>query len=125
MTKQYDVIVIGGGLGGLTAAALLARAGRKTLLIERNATVGRASTYSAGNLVIEAPLHETTDPRDPADPKHHVLGRLGLLDAVEWVPVGSLYEVRGGSVGAPLMLPDSFAGARVALCERFPAGPSA
>ncbi|MEE9360258.1 MAG: FAD-dependent oxidoreductase, partial [Hyphomicrobium sp.] len=36
MTGQYDVIVIGAGLGGLTAAALLAQAGRKTLLVERN-----------------------------------------------------------------------------------------
>jgi phytoene dehydrogenase-like protein len=122
MPKQYDVVVIGAGLGGLTAAALLARAGRKTLLIERNASVGgAASTYSVGSLVIEASLHETTDPRHPADPKHHVLGRLDLLDAVEWVPVGSLYEVRGGPVGAPLRVPDSFPGARAALCERFPA----
>ncbi len=125
MPKQYDVIVIGAGLGGLTAAALLVRAGRKTLLIERNASVGgAASTYSVGNLVVEASLHETADPRDPVDPKHHVLSRLGLLHAVEWVPVGSLYEVRGGAVGAPLIVPDSFASARAALCERFPAARS-
>ena len=51
MSKQHDVIVIGGGLGGLTAAALLARAGRKTLVIERNASArGPASTYSVDNL---------------------------------------------------------------------------
>jgi phytoene dehydrogenase-like protein len=121
MSKRYHVIVIGAGLGGLTAAALLTRAGRKTLLIERNDSVGgAASTYSVGSLTVEASLHETTDPRDPADPKHHALSRLGLLDAVEWVPVGSLYEVRGGPIGTPLTLPDSFAGARAALRERFP-----
>ncbi len=121
MARRYDVIVIGAGLGGLTAAALLARSGRKTLLIERNASVGgAASTYKVGDLTIEASLHETTDPRIPADPKHQVLARLGLLDAVEWVPVGALYEVRGGPVGAPLSLPDSFAGARAVLDERFP-----
>ncbi len=59
MADQYDVIVIGAGLGGLTAAALIARSGRKTLLVERNESVGgAASTYRFGDLVVEASLHE-------------------------------------------------------------------
>lgn len=40
MTKQYDLIVVGGGPGGLPAAIAAARAGLKTLLIERSATLG-------------------------------------------------------------------------------------
>ena len=48
MADCYDVIVIGAGLGGLTAAAKLAQAGRKTLLVERNYGVGgAASTYKS------------------------------------------------------------------------------
>jgi len=121
MSTQYDVVVIGAGLGGLTAAALLARAGRKTLLIERNHSVGgAASTYKVGDLVVEASLHETADPHDPVEPKHHVLKRLGVLDAVQWVPTGAFYEVRGGPVGEPFVLPDNFAAARKALDDRFP-----
>ncbi|MGI9404627.1 MAG: phytoene desaturase family protein [Hyphomicrobium sp.] len=120
MTAHYDVIVIGAGLGGLIAAALLAQAGRKTLLIERNYGVGgAASTYKAGDLVVEASLHETADPYNRIEPKHHVLSRLGVLDAVEWVPTGALYEVRGGPVGAPFVLPEGYPAARAALCERF------
>src|SRR5262245_55741885 len=34
MRTRYDAIVIGAGIGGLTAAALLARAGRAVLLLE-------------------------------------------------------------------------------------------
>ncbi len=121
MTERYDVIVIGAGLGGLTAAALIARSGRKTLLIERNASVGgAASTYKVGDMLVEASLHETSNPLDPIDPKHAVLSRIGVLDAVEWVPVGPVYEVRGGPVGQPFILPDGFAAARAALAERFP-----
>lgn len=121
MTERYDVIVIGSGLGGLTAAALLARAGCRTLLLERNSSVGgAASTYKSGDLVIEAALHETSDPRDPADPKHRILSRAGVLDTLEWIPTGSLYEVRGGAIGAPFILPDGFSAARHALNDRFP-----
>lgn len=31
---KYDAIIIGGGLGGLTAGAVLAKKGKKVLLIE-------------------------------------------------------------------------------------------
>jgi phytoene dehydrogenase-like protein len=37
---KYDVIVVGGGLGGLTAGITAARRGRKTLLLEKHTTVG-------------------------------------------------------------------------------------
>jgi phytoene dehydrogenase-like protein len=116
MAHDYDVIVIGGGLRGLTAATLVAQSGRKTLLVERNHDVGgAASTYKVGNLVVEAALHKAPDPRNPIDPKHHVITRLGVLEDVDWIPTGTVYEVRGGPVGEPFVLPKGFAQARSAL----------
>ncbi|HEY3155059.1 MAG TPA: NAD(P)/FAD-dependent oxidoreductase [Candidatus Eisenbacteria bacterium] len=40
---RYDAILIGGGHNGLVAAAYLARAGRKTLVLERRPVVGGAA----------------------------------------------------------------------------------
>ena len=37
---KYDVLVVGGGVNGLTTAAYLARAGKKVLVAERRATLG-------------------------------------------------------------------------------------
>ncbi|MEE9247433.1 MAG: FAD-dependent oxidoreductase [Dehalococcoidia bacterium] len=40
MADRYDVIVVGGGHNGLVAAACMARAGLKALLLERRELVG-------------------------------------------------------------------------------------
>jgi phytoene dehydrogenase-like protein len=118
---RYDVVVIGAGLGGLTAGAILARAGRKVLIIERSNSVGgAASSYKSGDLFVEGSLHETSDPHDPRDPKHDALTRAGVIDAVKWIPSGVFYEVRGGPLDRPFVMPDSFDEALRALSERFP-----
>lgn len=118
---RYDVVVIGAGLGGLTAGAILAREGRKVLVIERgNSVGGAASSYKAGDLFIEASLHKTSGPEDARDPKHRALTRAGVLDKLEWVSTGSIYEVRGGPLAKPFTLPSDFEAAQAALTQAFP-----
>ncbi len=46
MSSAYDAIVIGGGPGGLTAGMYLARAGRKTLLLEQALLGGQIAQTS-------------------------------------------------------------------------------
>jgi len=117
----YDVVVIGAGLGGLTTGAILAREGRKVLVIERSNSVGgAASSYKSGELFVEGSLHETSDPHHPGDPKHDVLTRAGVLDKVKWIPSGAFYQVRGGPLREPFLMPDSFEAAWRALIARFP-----
>src|SRR3972149_10246519 len=43
MTQVYDAIIIGGGHNGLTCGAYLARAGLKTLVLERRHVIGGAA----------------------------------------------------------------------------------
>ena len=40
--RRWDVVVVGGGIGGLAAASLVAKAGRRVLLLERSPQVGGA-----------------------------------------------------------------------------------
>jgi 3-oxosteroid 1-dehydrogenase len=46
--QEYDVIVVGSGGGAMTGAALAAKAGLRTLVIEKTAHLGGTSAYSGG-----------------------------------------------------------------------------
>ncbi|HNY50347.1 MAG TPA: FAD-dependent oxidoreductase [Smithella sp.] len=45
ITQKYDVVIIGGGLGGMTAANKLAKNGRKVLLLESHDKLGGFATW--------------------------------------------------------------------------------
>ncbi|MEZ6119315.1 MAG: NAD(P)/FAD-dependent oxidoreductase [Pirellulaceae bacterium] len=56
---EYDVIVIGSGLGGLTTANVLARAGRSVLLLEQHYKLGGMATWfkRPGGHIFDISLH--------------------------------------------------------------------
>src|SRR6476646_4276766 len=77
MPSKYDAIVVGAGHNGLTAAAYLARAGRKVLVVERRHVVGGAAVteevvpgfrFSVCSYVVSLLRPETI--RDRALPRH-------------------------------------------------------
>ena len=120
MSRHFDAIAIGSGLGGLTAAALYARAGRRVLVLERNQHFGGAATvYRHGALAIEVSLHEI-DGLDAEDPKGPILRALGLDRDIPFIDVGDLHEVRSPLLGEPFVLPHGFDAALAAATRRFP-----
>src|ERR1041385_563939 len=56
---KYDVVVIGSGLAGMTAANILARAGRSVLLVEQHYKLGGMATWfkRPGGHIFDISLH--------------------------------------------------------------------
>lgn len=58
MYEQYDVVIIGAGLGGISCAALTSHAGLKTLVLERsNRLGGRCGSYQKNGCTIDFFCH--------------------------------------------------------------------
>lgn len=116
---DWDAICIGSGLGCLAAAATLAQAGRRVLILERLANFGGAATiYRHGRMTMEASLH-ATDGRSLFDPGS-IYPALGLTGRITPVPAPEFYEVRGGPLADPVQVPPGLGPAEAALRAAFP-----
>ena len=86
---DYDVIVIGAGMGGLSAATHLASGGMKVLLLEQHYKVGGCTTsFSRGEFNFDAALHEMSlgGGREKALVQT-IMERAGVFEKVELIRV--------------------------------------
>jgi len=121
--QNYDVVVIGAGNGGLTAAATCAKQGLKTLLLERhNIPGGCATSFCRGRFEFEVALHQLSGMGQASfpGPLRSTLNSIGVVDEIEWVEMKNLYRVVVPG-RMDITLPATRAGFTAALIERFPA----
>ncbi|ASK30940.1 all-trans-retinol 13,14-reductase [Chryseobacterium sp. T16E-39] len=58
MKKEYDILVIGSGLGGLVSALILAKEGLKVCVLEKNNQYGgNLQTFSRNKLIFDTGVH--------------------------------------------------------------------
>ncbi len=89
---EYNIIIIGAGLGGLTAGAKLAKEGKKVLLLEQHDRPGGcATTFNRRDYTLEVGLHEM-DGLHPRDMKTKIFNDLGLFEMVTFLPVPEFYR---------------------------------
>jgi all-trans-retinol 13,14-reductase len=90
--KNYNIIIMGAGLGGLTAGAKLAREGKKVLLIEQHSKPGGcATTFKRGDFTLEVGLHEMDGP-SARDMKTRIFNELGVFGNVEFIKIPEFYH---------------------------------
>jgi phytoene dehydrogenase-like protein len=115
---KYDVIIIGAGLGGLTAGAKLAKEGKKVLLLEQhNKPGGCATTFQRGDFTLEVGLHEMDGPA-PRDMKTRIFNDLDVFKSVEFIQVPEFYRFINDRITVTVPHDPSLASAR--LSELFP-----
>ena len=83
---DFDAIVIGGGLGGLTCGAYLTKYGSRVLVLEKNSRLGGYATSYASNGHTFDIATQALGGCDPEGPVYQVLEDLELEKEVTFLP---------------------------------------
>jgi len=91
--NEYDAVIIGSGLGGLSCAAAFARQGFKPLIIEQHTKVGGyATTFTRpGGFEFDVSLHSTTV--GERNGIHNLIPGFPEIKEVEFEPHPNLYRI--------------------------------
>ncbi|HEX3792495.1 MAG TPA: FAD-binding protein [Pseudonocardiaceae bacterium] len=99
-TRDYDVICVGGGLGGLAAAALAVRVGARCLVLEATDLLGGVAVYSGGSVWMPLNHLQTADPALSDSPElvDRYLSHLGCAGAEVDEDLRATYFGRGPGI---------------------------
>jgi phytoene dehydrogenase-like protein len=118
--ETWDAIVIGSGMGGMTAAALLAKLGRRVLVLEQHYVPGGFThTFKRKGYTWDVGVHAVGEVTE-----HTMTGRLlsRLTDGrLRWASLGPVYDEFHYPDGLHLDFPDGPEQFRENLVQAFPA----
>lgn len=118
-----QTIVIGAGISGLTCALLLARSGRKVLVLEQHSSPAPVITgFRRAGIYFDSGFHYAGGLGE-GGPLRLFLQHLGIIDQLEFFP----YNREGfdrlfiSATGEEYALPTGFSAVGAYLCQQFPA----
>ncbi len=115
----WDTIVIGSGMGGMTAAAMLAKLGKRVLVLEQHYVPGGFThMFKRKGWIWDVGVHAVGEVT-----RHSLTGRLlhHLTDGkLEWASLGPVYEEFYFPDGFELQFPDTPQQFRQNLVDAFP-----
>ncbi len=120
-SADYDVIIIGAGLGGLSAGAHLASNDLKVLVLEQHDKVGGCATrFERGEFTFDASLHEMAGGGPGKNDRglYQLLHLCGVYDKIEFIPLPDFY--RSIFPDIDIMLPPDWEGFKYALKSKWP-----
>lgn len=119
---RYDSIIIGAGLAGLTSALLLARSGRKVLVLEQHPSPAPVvSGFLRGGIYFDSGFHYAGG-LGKGGPLRPLLLHLGIFDKLQLFPYAAngFDRLHISASAEDYSLPIGFNNIRIYLGEKFP-----
>lgn len=143
MLREYDIVIVGGGLGGLLCAAILGKEGYKVAVLEKNRQFGGSlQTFSRDKKLFDSGVHYIGG-LAPGQTLYQVFRYLGLMnrlklelldkegfDRIVFLEDGKEYPIAQGYENFKRVLKEQFPGEKDAIdrycdtiqtiCSKFP-----